>query len=56
METLDTAPLEIQLAVDLIYLLESAEVDTSTVLKALEMVKQDYLKKQAAEAACQNGN
>ncbi|MFV0575127.1 MAG: pleiotropic regulatory protein RsmS [Vibrio sp.] len=39
---LDSAPDEIKLAVDLIYLLESNEVDPETVLKALEIVRSDF--------------
>jgi len=42
---LDTAPDEIKLAVDLIYLLESNNVDPTTALKALEIVKKDMEKK-----------
>lgn len=42
------APQHIQLAVDLIQLLEENQVDNEVVLKALEIVKQDYLHKQAA--------
>ncbi|MGC9401555.1 pleiotropic regulatory protein RsmS [Vibrio genomosp. F10] len=38
---LDNAPDEIKLAVDLIYLLESNEVDLTTALKAIEIVKSD---------------
>ncbi|MGF1696111.1 pleiotropic regulatory protein RsmS [Vibrio lamellibrachiae] len=38
---LDNAPDEIKLAVDLIYLLESNEVDIETALKAIEIVKSD---------------
>ncbi|WP_225874311.1 MULTISPECIES: pleiotropic regulatory protein RsmS [Vibrio] len=43
---LDNAPDEIKLAVDLIYLLESHNIDPSVALKALEIVKTD-LKKQS---------
>lgn len=52
MNSLKDASVEIQLAVDLIYLLETSEIDTDIVLKALEIVKHDYLAKQAAETAC----
>ncbi|MBW3696589.1 DUF2496 domain-containing protein [Vibrio sp. T187] len=38
---LDSAPDEIKLAVDLIYLLESNEVDPNTALAALKIVQQD---------------
>ena len=44
-QTLDTAPDEIKLAVDLIYLLETNEVDPGIALKALEIVKGDLEKK-----------
>lgn len=39
--SLESAPDEIKLAVDLIYLLESNEIDPQTALKALAIVKQD---------------
>ncbi|CZF80090.1 primosomal protein [Grimontia sp. AD028] len=42
---LDNAPDEIKLAVDLIYLLESNEVDPETALKALEIVRSDLERK-----------
>jgi len=42
---LETAPNEIKLAVDLIYLLESNEVDTITAIKALEIVLNDFKNK-----------
>ncbi len=38
---LENAPPDVQLAVDLIFLLESNEVDPTIALRALEMVKQD---------------
>ncbi|EFW12978.1 hypothetical protein SSYM_0401 [Serratia symbiotica str. Tucson] len=37
--------LTLQLAVDLIYLLECNEIDPSTLLAALDIVKQDYQEK-----------
>ncbi|GAD79308.1 pleiotropic regulatory protein RsmS [Vibrio ezurae] len=43
---LDDAPDDIKLAVDLIYLFESNEVDIDTALSALEIVKNDLLAKQ----------
>ncbi len=46
---LDSAPDEIKLAVDLIYLLESNQVEVNTALAALEIVTSD-LKKRQAEA------
>lgn len=42
---LDTAPDEIKLAVDLIYLLESNNVDPNTAVQALEIVTQDMKNK-----------
>ncbi|PJC87655.1 primosomal protein [Vibrio sp. HA2012] len=44
-QTLDNAPEEVKLAVDLIYLLESNEVDPQTALSALEMVRLDLERK-----------
>ncbi|MDA0127677.1 pleiotropic regulatory protein RsmS [Vibrio sp. MarTm2] len=38
---LDNAPDEIKLAVDLIYLLESNEVDPKVALEAIKIVKSD---------------
>ena len=46
-EELKNAPNHIQLAVDLIYLLESHDLDNATILKALEIVKQDFEAKSA---------
>lgn len=43
--SLETAPDDVKLAVDLIMLLESHNIAPETVLRALEMVKQDYTKK-----------
>ena len=42
---LEQAPAHVQLAVDLIYLLESHDLDKETVLKALEIVRQDFSNK-----------
>ncbi len=42
---LEDAPEEIKLAVDLIYLLETNEIDPETALKAIEIVKSDLEKK-----------
>ncbi|MGL6021382.1 MAG: pleiotropic regulatory protein RsmS [Gibbsiella quercinecans] len=39
--SLEKAPAELQLAVDLIYLLECNEIDPATALAALEIVKRD---------------
>ncbi|MDR2225620.1 DUF2496 domain-containing protein [Providencia rettgeri] len=55
MESLKDAPLETQLAVDLIYLLETSDIETDIVLKALDIVKNDYIlkqKRQAEETVC----
>ena len=46
-QTLETAEQHIQLAVDLIYLLESNEMRAETVLKALDIVAADFTKKLA---------
>lgn len=43
--SLENAPDEVKLAVDLIVLLEENQMGPETVLKALEIVKQDYEKK-----------
>lgn len=43
--SLDNAPEEVKLAVDLIMLLEQHEIPTETVLAALEIVRQDFLRK-----------
>ncbi|WP_127958913.1 pleiotropic regulatory protein RsmS [Serratia microhaemolytica] len=40
--SLENASPELQLAVDLIYLLECNEVEPATVLAALEIVRRDY--------------
>ena len=57
MSSLKDASKETLLAVDLIYLLETSDVEIETVLKALEIVKHDYLnKQQAAEATCSSSN
>ncbi len=42
---LDHAPAEVKLAVDLIYLLESNDIDPNVALKALKMVERDLQKK-----------
>ncbi|WP_310608478.1 pleiotropic regulatory protein RsmS [Buttiauxella brennerae] len=43
--SLDNAPDEVKLAVDLIMLLEQHEIPTETALAALEIVRQDFLRK-----------
>jgi len=45
---LEQAPDDIKLAVDLIYLLESNEVDVKTALSALKIVQQDLESKLSA--------
>ncbi|UGA53785.1 pleiotropic regulatory protein RsmS [Vibrio sp. VB16] len=42
---IDTAPEEIKLAVDLIYLLESNEVNPAVALQAINIVKRDLEKR-----------
>ena len=42
---LEQAPEHVKLAVDLILLLEQHQLDTDTVLKALKIVQQDFVKK-----------
>ncbi|NVK26224.1 MAG: pleiotropic regulatory protein RsmS [Gammaproteobacteria bacterium] len=44
-DSLDNAPEHIKLAVDLIFLLESNEVDANVALKALDIVKADLQQK-----------
>lgn len=44
--SLENAPEEIKLAVDLIMLLEENDIPAATVLSALEIVRQDFLRKQ----------
>ncbi|MGR5195003.1 pleiotropic regulatory protein RsmS [Vibrio rotiferianus] len=46
---LDDAPAEIKLAVDLIYLLETNEIDPETALKALKIVQSDLENKLKAQ-------
>ncbi|MCE0800245.1 pleiotropic regulatory protein RsmS [Buttiauxella sp. A2-C1_F] len=43
--SLENAPEEVKLAVDLIMLLEQHEIPTETALAALEIVRQDFLRK-----------
>jgi len=50
MDSLKDAPLETQLAVDLIYLLENSDIEIDIVLKALDIVKNDYVLKQQKQA------
>lgn len=44
---LENAPLEIQVAIDLIYILEINQIEPATALKALDIVKKDYENKKA---------
>jgi hypothetical protein len=44
--SLESAPDEVKLAVDLIMLLEQSEMAPETVLAALEIVRRDYENKQ----------
>ena len=43
--SLDNAPAEIKLAVDLICLLEDNDIDPQTVLSAIDIVRHDFEKK-----------
>ena len=43
---LENAPDEVKLAVDLIMLLEQHDIETGVVLKALDIVKSDFERKQ----------
>lgn len=47
-KSLQQAPAHIKLAVDLIVLLEQNNIATSTVLAALDIVKQDFIAKSVA--------
>lgn len=47
--SLKEAPAHVQIAVDLIMLLEENEVDPNDVLKAIKIVEQDYRNKLANE-------
>lgn len=48
--SLENASPELQLAVDLIYLLECNEIDPATALAALDIVKRDYQESCSATA------
>ena len=48
-KSLEHAPAHIKLAVDLIMLLEQHQLDANTVLQALHLVQQDFIKKQALQ-------
>ncbi len=47
--SLDDAPEEIKLAVDLIYLLETNEIDPEVALRAIKIVKHDLESKLKAQ-------
>ena len=49
--SLEQAPDEVKLAVDLIMLLEQHAIAPQTVLKALEIVRRDFENKLAAQEA-----
>ncbi len=51
--SLENAPKHIQLAVDLIQLLEENPIATKTVIAALEIVQQDFQRKLSKEEATQ---
>lgn len=44
--SLENAPDDVKLAVDLIMLLETHNIPAETALRALEIVRQDFLRKQ----------
>jgi len=48
--SLDSAPDEVKLAVDLIYLLESNKIDPKTALEAIKIVQSDLEAKLTKEA------
>ncbi|MCG7548370.1 pleiotropic regulatory protein RsmS [Pseudoalteromonas sp. Of7M-16] len=52
--SVEQAPQHVKLAVDLIMLLEQNQVPPQQVLDALEIVKQDYLKKAHTELEQKN--
>ncbi len=52
--SLENAAPEVKLAVDLIMLLENNAIEPTVVLAALEIVRQDYLRKVAQQAATEN--
>lgn len=49
--SLETAPEEVKLAVDLIMLLEENQLAPETVLAALEIVRRDFERKAAAQSS-----
>ncbi len=51
--SLENAPDDVKLAVDLIVLLEENQIPARTVLRALDIVKRDYEKKSQLEETSQ---
>ncbi|BDH46789.1 hypothetical protein TUM12370_28330 [Salmonella enterica subsp. enterica serovar Choleraesuis] len=49
--SLENAPDEVKLAVDLIMLLEQHQIPAGTVLAALDIVRQDFVRKQQTESS-----
>ncbi|OOF15647.1 MULTISPECIES: DUF2496 domain-containing protein [Salinivibrio] len=47
---LENAPDDVKLAVDLIYLLESHQIDIDVALSAIDMVKTDLLNKKGSRS------
>lgn len=52
--SLENAPDDVKLAVDLIVLLEENQIPARTVLRALDIVKRDYEKKLQNDEASQS--
>lgn len=52
--SLENAPDDVKLAVDLIVLLEENQIPARTVLRALDIVKRDYEKKLQSDEASQS--
>ena len=52
--SLENAPDDVKLAVDLIVLLEENQIPARTVLRALDIVKRDYEKKLTDGTDCHN--
>ncbi len=52
--SLENAPDDVKLAVDLIVLLEENQIPARTVLRALDIVKRDYEKKLRSDEASQS--
>ncbi|EJI9009605.1 pleiotropic regulatory protein RsmS [Escherichia albertii] len=54
--SLENAPDDVKLAVDLIVLLEENQIPARTVLRALDIVKRDYEKKLTRDDEAQSEN